>query len=46
MGTPAIPAREWKEQLAHIHGIEKLKRRVARLEQLLSETGKSLPRSS
>jgi UDP-3-O-[3-hydroxymyristoyl] glucosamine N-acyltransferase len=44
LGTPAMPAREWKEQLAHAHGLAKLKARVRVLEQLLSESGKSLRR--
>jgi UDP-3-O-[3-hydroxymyristoyl] glucosamine N-acyltransferase len=43
MGYPAIPAREWKELLAHTHGLAKLKARVRVLEQFLSEAGKSLP---
>jgi UDP-3-O-[3-hydroxymyristoyl] glucosamine N-acyltransferase len=43
MGYPAVPAREWKESLAHTHGLAKLKARVRVLEQLLSEAGKSLP---
>lgn len=43
MGTPAVPAREWKEQLAHSYSIGKLKSRVKALEQLLSAAGKSLP---
>lgn len=46
MGTPAMPAREWKEQLAHNHGIPKLKKRVALLEQLLDKDGKTLPDES
>ena len=43
MGTPAVPAREWKKQVAHIHSLDKLKARVALLEQLLGEKGKTLP---
>lgn len=39
MGTPAVPAREWKEQVAQIHSLRKLRARVARLERLLD--GKS-----
>jgi UDP-3-O-[3-hydroxymyristoyl] glucosamine N-acyltransferase len=46
MGTPAMPAREWKEQLAHSHGIPKLKKRIAVLEQLLDKAGKTLPDAS
>ncbi len=41
MGSPAVPAREWKEQIASIHSLRKLRARVARMEQLLSEAGKS-----
>ncbi len=40
MGTPAVPAREWKEQVAQIHSLHKLRARVAKLEQLLGEAGK------
>ena len=43
MGTPAVPAREWKEQVAQIHSLHKLRARVARLEQLLGEAGRSIP---
>ena len=43
MGTPAVPAREWKEQVAHIRSLKKLKARVARLEQMPGDTGKTLP---
>jgi UDP-3-O-[3-hydroxymyristoyl] glucosamine N-acyltransferase len=43
LGRPAIPAREWKEELAHTRGIGKLKARIRALEQLLRENGKSLP---
>ena len=43
LGSPAIPAREWKEQLAQIHSLHKLRARVARLEQLLRESQKSVP---
>ncbi len=43
MGTPAVPAREWKEQIAQIHSLHKLRARVARLEQLLGEREKSIP---
>lgn len=43
LGTPAVPAREWKEELAHRRGIAKLKARIRALEQLLRESGKSLP---
>ena len=43
MGTPAVPAREWKEQVAQIHSLHKLRARVARLEQLPGESGRSIP---
>ena len=41
MGTPAVPAHEWKEQVAQIHSLRKLRARVAYLEQLLGESGQS-----
>ena len=43
MGTPAVPARDWKEQVAQIHTLHKLRSRVSILEQLLGESGKSVP---
>ena len=43
MGTPAVPAREWKEQVAQIHSLHKLRARIARLEQVLGESGRSIP---
>ncbi len=43
MGSPAVPAREWKEQVAQIHSLHKLRARVAHLEQLLGEREKSIP---
>ena len=43
MGSPAVPAREWKEQVAQIHSLHKLRARVAHLEQLLGERGQSVP---
>ena len=43
MGSPAVPAREWKEQLAHVHTLGKLRARVARLEQVLGELLKTTP---
>lgn len=43
MGYPALPAKEFRELNAHVRSIERLKRRVAALEQVLSETMKSLP---
>ena len=42
MGSPAVPAREWKEQVAQIHSLHKLRARVAHLERLLGEI-KSVP---
>jgi UDP-3-O-[3-hydroxymyristoyl] glucosamine N-acyltransferase len=42
MGSPAVPAREWKEQVAQIHSLHKLRARIARLEQLLGEAGQSI----
>ena len=42
MGSPAVPAREWKEQIAQIHSLHKLRARVAALEQLLGEREKSV----
>ena len=42
MGTPAVPAREWKEQVAQIHSLHKLRARVARLEQVLGGSEKSV----
>ena len=41
MGSPAVPAREWKEQVAQIHNLRKLRARVAHLEQLLGKSGQS-----
>ena len=43
MGSPAVPAREWKEQVAQIHNLRKLRARIARLEQLSDESGQSIP---
>ena len=43
MGTPAVPAREWKEQVAHLHSLHQLRARVARLERFSGETGDSAP---
>ncbi len=43
MGSPAVPARDWKEHVAQIHSLHKLRARVARLEQLLGESGQSIP---
>lgn len=41
MGSPAVLAREWKEQIAGIHSLHKLRVRMARAEQLLGEAAKS-----
>lgn len=46
MGTPAIPDKAWKKQLVYISAIETLRNRLAKVEQLLSEDGKSLPPES
>jgi len=46
MGSPAVPAREWKEQVAQIHSLHKLRARVAQLERLLDEARKSAPRQT
>ena len=43
IGSPAIPAREWKEQLAQVHSLHKLRARVAHLEKLLGTSAKSVP---
>ena len=43
MGSPAVPAREWKQQIAHIHSLDRLKARVTRLEQQSGDAGKSFP---
>ena len=43
MGFPAMPARQFKEDIAHLRNIPKLKARIARLEQLLRAAGKTLP---
>ncbi len=43
MGFPAMPARQFKEDIAHLRNIPKLKARIARLEQFLSAEGKTLP---
>ena len=43
IGSPALSAREWKEQTARIHNLHKLRARVTHLEQLLGERTKSVP---
>lgn len=45
-GSPALPMRESKEQLARIGRLPKLYERVKKVEQILGETGKSLPPES
>ncbi len=45
MGSPAVPAKEWREQISHIHRLEKLISRVRQLEQLLGSQEKSSPGS-
>jgi len=45
-GYRAMPMREAKEQLARISRLPKLAERLKRLEQLLGESGKSLPPDS
>jgi UDP-3-O-[3-hydroxymyristoyl] glucosamine N-acyltransferase len=45
MGSPAVPSRDFAEQLAYVHRLKKLNERVRRLEQLLDAQGKSLPSS-
>ncbi len=45
-GTPALPMRESKEQLARIGRLPKLYERVKKVEQILGEAGKSLPPES
>lgn len=41
MGSPAVPAREWKEQIAQVHSLHKLRARVTALERLLGGQEKS-----
>jgi UDP-3-O-[3-hydroxymyristoyl] glucosamine N-acyltransferase len=43
IGSPAVPAKEWREQVAHIHSLERFKTRLTRLEQILGASEKSLP---
>lgn len=43
MGSPAVPAREWKEQVAQIHFLHKLRERITRLERLVGDSGKTSP---
>jgi UDP-3-O-[3-hydroxymyristoyl] glucosamine N-acyltransferase len=39
MGTPAVPAQEWREQVAHLRRMERLTSRVKALEQLSDSPG-------
>jgi UDP-3-O-[3-hydroxymyristoyl] glucosamine N-acyltransferase len=43
MGYPALPAKEFRLQNARIRNLDRLKKRVTALEQVLSEKMKSLP---
>jgi UDP-3-O-[3-hydroxymyristoyl] glucosamine N-acyltransferase len=43
MGYPAVPAKEFREHNARVRNLERLRRRVAALEQILSAQMKSLP---
>jgi UDP-3-O-[3-hydroxymyristoyl] glucosamine N-acyltransferase len=43
MGYPAVPAKEFREHNARVRNLERLKRRVSALEQILSARIKSLP---
>ncbi|MEA3207090.1 MAG: UDP-3-O-[3-hydroxymyristoyl] glucosamine N-acyltransferase [Chthoniobacter sp.] len=45
-GTPAVPIRQSKEQIAGVRRLAKLQDRVARLEQILGSELKSLPAES
>lgn len=42
MGSPAVPAQEWREQVAQLRRLERLTARVRALEQLLDSRDKSL----
>ncbi len=46
MGSPAVPAKEWREQVAMLHRLGRLQDRVRKLEQILDSQAKSLPPSS
>lgn len=43
MGYPAVPAKEFREHNARVRNLERLRRRVTALEQVLSAQMKSLP---
>lgn len=45
-GTPAVRIQDFIEQQAHVKSLERLKRRIKALEQVLSERMKSLPPGS
>lgn len=43
MGSPAVPAQEWREQVAHLRRFDRLNARIKALEQLPDSPGKSSP---
>ena len=43
MGSPAVPAQEWREQVAHLRRMDRLTSRVKALEQLSDSSGISSP---
>ena len=46
LGSPAVPMREQKENIANINRLSKLSARVKKIEQILDSNSKSLPESS
>jgi UDP-3-O-[3-hydroxymyristoyl] glucosamine N-acyltransferase len=46
MGSPAVPAREYRHQLAHFRRIEHLLKRIKKVEQELDSKSKSSPAES
>jgi len=46
MGYPAVPASEWREQVAQIHRLSRLIERVKRLEEALEKQVSGLPKES
>jgi UDP-3-O-[3-hydroxymyristoyl] glucosamine N-acyltransferase len=46
MGSPAVPAREYRDQVALIHRLKKLQDRLRKVEQVLDAQGKSSSPSS
>jgi UDP-3-O-[3-hydroxymyristoyl] glucosamine N-acyltransferase len=46
MGYPAVPAAEWREQVAHVHRLARLVARVKRLEQALEKQVSGLSEES